>query len=102
VAGDDTLDGGSGSDTLNGARATTCSFIDLRKTRVPATCTGGSGIDTVRLMSRTPGLRMPCRPSWPATLHIWRGADESLGEVSNGSSRDFTFNFGSSTTLTGR
>ena len=103
-SGTDTLDGGSGSDTLNGDSGNDILIYRLcENTGAGDVYTGGSGIDIDPADADQHGMgeRRPCSRSSRATSRTSRPCRRNAqGEVSNGSSRDFTFNFGVVTTLT--
>ena len=102
-SGNDILDGGSGSDTLNGDSGNDILIYKLAENAGAGDLyTGGSGIDTVRLMlTNAEWLNDAVQVQLARYFaHLATVQTNNQGEVSNGSSRDFTFNFGSSTTLT--
>ena len=102
-SGTDTLDGGSGSDTLNGDSGNDILIYRLcENTGAGDVYTGGSGIDTIQLMlTSTEWAKEVVQLELARYLaHLETVQRNAQGEVSNGSSRDFTFNFGASTTLT--
>jgi len=102
-SGSDTLDGGRGSDTLNGDSGNDIlSYRLAENTGSGDVYTGGSGIDTFRLtLTSTEWLSDDVQSQLARYFtHLATVQTNSRGAVSNGSSRDFTFNFGESTTLT--
>jgi Ca2+-binding RTX toxin-like protein len=99
-SGSDTLDGGSGSDTLNGDSGNDILVYRLAENVGSGDLyTGGSGIDTVRLMlTKTEWLQDSVQLELARYFtHLATVQRNAQDEVSNGSSRDFTFNFGTST-----
>jgi VCBS repeat-containing protein len=102
-AGSDTLDGGAGSDRLNAGAGDDVLVYSLGENLGASDVyTGGSGIDTLKLnLTRDQWLDDTVQTQLARYFaHLSTVQTNGHGEVSNGSSRDFTFNFGSSTTLT--
>ena len=96
-SGTDTLDGGSGSDILNGDSGNDILIYSLcENAGAGDVYTGGSGIDTVQLMLTSTEWAKEVVQSELARYmaHLATVQHNAQGEVSNGSSRDFTFNFG--------
>lgn len=102
-SGSDVLDGGSGSDTLNGDSGNDILSYRLGENAGSGNVyTGGSGIDTFHL-ALTSGEWLNDDVQLQLAryfAHLATVQTNSRGEVSNGGSRDFTFNFGESSTLT--
>src|SRR5687767_13405127 len=99
-SGDDTLNGGSGSDILNGDSGNDILVYRLAENAGSGDLyTGGSGVDTVRLMlTNTEWLQDSVQTELARYFtHLATVQRSGSGEVSNGTSRDFTFNFGTST-----
>ncbi|MFC4312738.1 Ig-like domain-containing protein [Steroidobacter flavus] len=99
-SGNDTLDGGSGSDILNGDSGNDILVYRLAENVGTGDLyTGGAGIDTIRLMLTDSEWLQDSVQSELARYfsHLASVQRNAQGEVSNGSSRDFTFNFGTST-----
>ena len=102
-SGTDTLDGGSSSDTLNGGSGDDLLIYRLcENTGAGDVYTGGSGIDSIQLMlTGTEWLKESVQSELARYFaHLATVQLNMQGEVSNGSSRDFTFSFGANTTLT--
>ncbi|HEY0683213.1 MAG TPA: VCBS domain-containing protein, partial [Steroidobacter sp.] len=99
-SGTDILDGGSGSDTLNGDSGNDILVYRLAENAGSGDLyTGGSGIDTVRLMlTNAEWLQDSVQVQLARYFeHLATVQRNGQGEISNGSARDFTFNFGTST-----
>ena len=104
-SGSDTVDGGSGSDVVNGDSGNDTLIYNLGENLNGSkdVYTGGSGIDVVRVMLTDAEWQ-----SAPVQYQLGRyfqhlqtvRTNANTGEVSNGSASDFTFDFGSGTTLT--
>lgn len=99
-SGDDVLDGGSGSDVLKGDSGDDILIYRLAENSGSTDVyTGGSGIDVVRMMLTTTEWLSDSVQYQIARYcdHLATVQRNAQGEVSNGSARDFTFTFGSST-----
>jgi hypothetical protein len=102
-SGNDTLDGGSGSDTMNGDAGNDLFIYRLAENAGAGDLyTGGSGIDTVRLMlTNAEWLNDSIQANWRVTSRTSpRCRRTRRVRYPTESRRDFTFNFGSATTLT--
>lgn len=101
TSGSDTLDGTSGSDKLNGGAGDDTLIYNVSENSVGTTdiYTGGSGIDTVLLELTLAEWNSSAVQSEINRYTAWldQVKTNTFGEVSNGSSSDFTFTFGSST-----
>ena len=102
-SGSDILDGGSGSDTLNGDSGNDTLVYNLSENLVNGTTdvyTGGSGWDTVRIeLTDAQWASYDVQTQLARyVLHLSTVArNATTGEVSNGTARDFTFDFGGTT-----
>src|SRR5688572_5330495 len=99
-SGNDILDGGSGSDTLKGDSGDDLFIYRLAENIGSSDVyTGGSGIDVVRVMLTSAEWLSDSVQYQIARYyeHLATVQRNTQGEVSNGSARDFTFTFGSST-----
>ena len=103
-ASSDTLNGGAGSDTLNGDSSNDLLIYTLAENgSATDNYIGGSGIDTVRI-NLTQDEWMSAAVEYQLALYYQHlstiRTNPITGEVSSGSARDFTFDFGNGTNLT--
>ena len=103
-ANSDTLDGGAGNDTVNGDSGDDILIYGLAENgSATDVYTGGSGIDTVRI-DLTQAEWMNAAVEYQLARYYQHlltvKTNPKTGEVSNGSARDFTFDFGNGSKLT--
>ncbi len=102
TSGRDTLEGTSGSDKINAGDGNDLLYYSLPSNNIPAsvnTYSGGGGIDMVALRFSYDQWFNQANQSQLTNYFNWRSNVKinGAGEISNGLSSDFTFQFGDST-----